>query len=55
MAKSKLTLQSLLNKCGENIPMSKEDKEWDKMRPVGREYGSEEKRVIKSIKIVEDN
>jgi hypothetical protein len=23
--------------------MSKEDKEWDKMQPVGKEYGSEKK------------
>ncbi|WP_198552934.1 helix-turn-helix domain-containing protein [Psychromonas sp. Urea-02u-13] len=55
MTKSKLTLQNLLNKCDESIPMSKEDKEWDKMQPVGKEYGNEEKRVTKSIKTVEDN
>lgn len=55
MAKSKLTLQNLLNKCDENIPLSKEDKEWDQMQPVGKEYGSEKKRVTKSIKTEEDN
>ena len=54
-SKSKLTLQSLLNKCNENISMSKEDKEWDEMRPVGREYGSEEKGITKSIKTEEDD
>jgi len=44
MTKSKLRLQDLLNKCDESIPMSKENKEWDEIQAVGKEYGTETKR-----------
>jgi antitoxin component HigA of HigAB toxin-antitoxin module len=55
MTKSKFTLQNLLNKCDECIPMGNEYNEWDKMQPVGKEFGSEKSRGTKSIKTVEEN
>jgi len=55
MTKPKFALQDLINQCDESAPMNKELKEWENMQPVGKEYGSEKKRVTKSIKTVEDN
>ena len=34
------SLQSLLAKCDQNVPRSKEEQEWLDMAPVGREFGS---------------
>ena len=42
MTKPKPTLQDLLNKCEQEIPISKGIKKWDEIRPVGMEYGSDE-------------
>ncbi|MEH6452208.1 MAG: hypothetical protein V7782_04100 [Psychromonas sp.] len=39
---TKSRLQELLNKCDESIPMSEEDKDWDQMQPVGKEWGGGE-------------
>lgn len=39
---TKSRLQELLNKCDESIPMSEEDKHWDQIQPVGKEWGSSE-------------
>lgn len=39
---TKSRLQELLNKCDESIPMSEEDKDWDQIQPVGKEWGSGE-------------
>jgi len=33
----KYTLQELLDQCDFSLPMSQEDREWDQMKPVGRE------------------
>ncbi len=35
--RSKYTVEELLAQCDFSLPMSEEDKEWDAMRPVGRE------------------
>lgn len=40
MAKNKLTLKDLLDKCDKGIPISREELEWEQMKPVGKEYGS---------------
>ncbi|MDO8778002.1 MAG: hypothetical protein Q7K57_56655 [Burkholderiaceae bacterium] len=36
----KETLADLLKKCDPNAPLSDEDRAWDNMPPVGREFGS---------------
>jgi len=35
--RSKYTVEELLAQCDFSLPMSEEDREWDAMRPVGRE------------------
>lgn len=50
MTDSKQTLQDLLDQCDESVPISKEEREWDKMHPVGKEFGSESDRNIKDKK-----
>ncbi|MDA7746004.1 hypothetical protein N8878_01560 [Psychromonas sp.] len=39
---TKLKLQELLNKCDESTSMSEEEKDWEQMQPVGKEWGSGE-------------
>ncbi|MEZ9367326.1 hypothetical protein AB4140_00640 [Shewanella sp. 10N.286.51.B2] len=58
---TKSRLQELLNKCDESIPMSEEDKDWDQMLPIGKEWGSgedlnalEEKIDIELARIIEE-
>ena len=51
MINSKTKLQDLLNKCDENVPMSKEVKEWDQVSQVGKEYGSDEDQKSNDEKI----
>ena len=41
MTKSKITLQNLLNNSNEDMTISEEEKDWDQMKPVGKEYGSQ--------------
>ena len=47
------TLKELLSGCDESIPMSEEEKNWDRMKPVGKEFGSLE-QLCAQDNIVED-
>ncbi len=35
--KPRYTLEELLAQCDENAPLGEEDREWDRLAPVGRE------------------
>lgn len=47
------TLKELLSGYDESVPMSEEEKNWDRMKPVGKEFGSLE-QLSTQDKIAED-
>ncbi|MBE0362096.1 hypothetical protein PULV_a3891 [Pseudoalteromonas ulvae UL12] len=50
MEKEPPNLDELLSQCDEGKPMPDELKEWDRMRPVGKEFGAA-KGVLKDIPV----
>jgi len=48
---TKSRLQYLLNNCDESALMIEEDKDWDQMQPVGKEWGSAEELNAQEEKI----
>lgn len=40
MTKSRYTLEELLAQCEPNAPRSPDEQLWDRLEPVGREFGA---------------